>query len=107
MTAHHFHLDKLSRFSLHLEELCSDLRSCMPEALSPDVADEIAATAGEIMLLLADHGEDELVRAALDDARRLREVARTCQPLPVMLVEVGTVLFDDVSRIIRAEKRAA
>lgn len=32
------------------------------------------------MLLLADHGGDETVRGALNDARRLREVARTFHP---------------------------
>jgi hypothetical protein len=107
MTAHHFHLDKLSRFSAHLEELCSDLWSCGPDTSSPELTDEIAATAGEIMLLLADHGEDELVRAALDDARRLRGVARTWQPRRAMLMEAGAALSEDVSQIIRAEKRAA
>jgi len=107
MNAHHFQVDKLSRFSKHLEELFSDLRCCQQDAPPPELADEIAATAGEIMLLLADHGEDELVRGTLDDARRLREAARTLQPVRAQLVEAGTALTDDVARIIREEKRAA
>lgn len=107
MTAHHFQLDKLSRFSSRLEELFSDLWSCGTNGLSPELADEIAATAGEIMLLLADHGEDELVLGTLNDARRLREVARTSQPQRAVLVEAGAALTKDVSQIIRAEKRAA
>ena len=107
MTQHHFHLDKLSRFSIHLDELCSDLRGCQEEASLPELADEIAVTAGEIMLLLADHGEDELVRETLADARRLREAARTLQPPRAQLVETGAALTRDVARIIRAEKRAA
>lgn len=107
MNAHHFQVDKLSQFSLHLEELFSDLRSCQQDAPLPELADEIAATAGEIMLLLADHGEDELVCGTLDDARRLREVARTLQPVRAQLVEAGTALTDDVAQIIREEKRAA
>jgi len=106
MAQHHFHLDKLSRFSVHLDELCSDLRSCQ-EASPSELVDEIAATAGEIMLLLADHGEDELVRETLADARRLREAARTLQPPRAMLVEAGMALTQDVARIIREEKRAA
>ncbi|HEY0099230.1 MAG TPA: hypothetical protein VGB76_09770 [Pyrinomonadaceae bacterium] len=71
------------------------------------MADEIAATAGEIMLLLADHGEDELVCVTLKDARRLREVARTLQPRRAQVVEVGVALTNDVALIINAEKRAA
>lgn len=107
MTQHHFHLDKLSQFTTHLEELFSDLRGCSEDAPPPELADEIAATAGEIMLLLAAHSEDELVRETLDEARRLREAARTLQPRPAQLVEAGAALTKDVARIIREEKRAA
>lgn len=107
MNAHHFQVDKLSRFSIHLEELFSDLRSCQPDAPTAELADEIAVTAGEIMLLLADHGEDELVCVTLEDARRLREAARTLHPVREQLVEAGTALTDDVAQIIRVEKRAA
>jgi hypothetical protein len=56
MNAHHFRAHKPSQFSIHLEELFSDLRSCQQDAPPAELADEIAATAGEIMLLLADHG---------------------------------------------------
>jgi hypothetical protein len=107
MNAHHFQIDKLSQSSIHLEELFSELRCCQQDALPPELADEIASTAGEIMLLLADHGEDELVRGTLDDARRLREAARTLQPVRAQLVEAGTALTNDVAQIIREEKRAA
>lgn len=107
MNAHHFNLTKLSQFSIHLDELFTELWSCQKDELLPELADEIAATAGEIMLLLADHGEDELVRGTLADARRLREAARTLQPRRAQLVESGTALTKDVARIISAEKRAA
>jgi hypothetical protein len=73
----------------------------------PVLADEIVATAGEIMLVLADYGEDELVCGTLEDARRLREAARTPQPVRAQLVEAGTALADDIAQIIREEKRAA
>ncbi len=75
--------------------------------MSPEVGDEVAATAGEIMLLLADHGGDELVRGALEDAHRLREAARTLRPEPARLAEAGVALTQDVARIIREENRAA
>jgi hypothetical protein len=107
MNAHHFQVDKLSRFSIRLEELFSELRLGGQDAPSAELADEIASTAGEIMLLLADHGEDELVRGTLADARRLREAARTLRPEPAQLAEAGRALTQDVARIIREEKRAA
>lgn len=107
MNQHHYQLDKLSRFSARLEELCFLLQSNAQDEASPEVADEIAATAGEIMLLLADHGEDELVCGTLGDARRLREVARTLRPRREQVVEVGVALAKDVALIINAEKRAA
>ncbi|MCA1568192.1 MAG: hypothetical protein LC803_21620 [Acidobacteria bacterium] len=81
--------------------------NCREDAPPPELADEIAATAGEIMLLLAAHSEDELVRETLDEARRLREAARTLQPRRAQLVEAGVALTKDVARIIREEKRAA
>ena|SRR4028118_1497096 len=107
MTQHHFHLNKLSVLSIHLEELFSELWGHRQDVTSSELADEIAVTAGEIMLLLADHDEDELVRRTLDDARRLREAARTLRPVRAQLVEAGTALTDDVARIIRVEKSAA
>lgn len=107
MTQPHFRLEKLSLFSTRLEELCSELRSCPQDVISPELADEMAATAGEIMLLLADHGDDELVCGTLDDARRLRETARTLRPQPEQLSAAGAALSKDVARIIHQEKRAA
>lgn len=101
---HHFHLRELASLSARLGELLS---ACCSGELSHEVADEVAATAGEIMLLLADHGGDEMVRGALDDARLLREVARTLHPERERLAEAGAALTRDVARIVREEKRAA
>lgn len=101
---HHFQLRELARLSTRLDEL---LHVCGPGEMSPEAADEVAATAGEIMLLLADHCGDEMIRGALDDARRLREVARTLRPERTRVAEAGAALTHDVERIIREEKRAA
>lgn len=101
---HHFQLRELARLSARLDDLLS---VCGPGELSYEVADEVAATAGEIMLLLADHGGDEMVRGALDDARQLRALARTRCPERARLAEAGSALTQDVERIIREEKRAA
>ncbi len=101
---HHFQLRELARLSAKLDDLLS---ACSLGELPYEVADEVAATAGEIMLLLADHGGDVVVRGALDDARRLREVARTLRPERARLAEAGAALTRNVERIIREEKRAA
>jgi len=107
MRQHHFQLDKLSRLSTHLEELCALLRNNGQDEASPELTDEVAATAGEIMLLLADHGQDELVCGTLADARHLRDVARSQQQQRNQIEAVSVALMNDVARIIHAEKRAA
>ena len=107
MAHHHFYLNKLYQFPAHLEELLLDLRGTSEDILPLELVDEIAVTAGEIMLLLADHGEDALVQETLNDARQLREVARIPLQARVQLVEAGAVLTKDVARIIREEKRVA
>ena len=47
------HPEKLSRLSEHLEDLFFRLSYHGPAALAPELADEIAATAGEVMVELA------------------------------------------------------
>jgi hypothetical protein len=48
-----------------------------------------------------------MVCGTLDEARRLREAARTLQPVRAQLVEAGTALTHDIAQIIREEKGAA
>lgn len=104
----HPHHEKLSRFSAHLEELFSQVLDCGgPRLLTQELADEIAATAGEIMVELADHRGDELVRGAIEDARRLRGVLRTMCPEAACIAEAGRVLMCDLEVVIRKDKRAA
>jgi hypothetical protein len=105
---HHLRPEKLSRLSAHLEELFSKvLGRGGRESLSPELADEIAATAGEIMVELADHRGDELARQVVEDARRLREVVRTVCPEPARVAESGRSLISDLKLVIREDKRAA
>ena len=104
----HTHIEKLSRLSAHIEELFSKVAGCDSlEPLSQELADEIAATAGEIMIELADHRGDDLARGAIEDARRLREVVRTLCPEAVLVTEVGRLLTCDLELVIREDKRAA
>lgn len=102
------HTARLARLSAALEELLSGLSSRgRHEALSPELADEIAATAGEVMVELADHRGDELARGVIEDARRLREAARTLSPEAARVAEAGLALGRDLALVISEEKRAA
>jgi hypothetical protein len=103
----HFNLDRLHALSERLEELFARVSACGQQAPSPELADEIAATAGEVMLELAGLGADGLARAAAEDALRLREAARTLNPSPSRLIEGGATLAREVERIIRADRQAA
>ncbi|MCA1634123.1 MAG: hypothetical protein LC802_10515 [Acidobacteria bacterium] len=102
------HAEKLSRLSAHLEELFSRVLSRGGrESLSPELADEIAATAGEIMVELADQRADELARDVIEGARRLREVVRTIRPEPARVEGPWRALATGLELVIREDKRAA
>ena len=101
------HLTKLADFSAKLEELFVGVLICGGPALLPqELADEIAATAGEIMVELADY-RDDVARGAVNDARRLREVVRTIGPEAARAAEAGRALVCDLQLVIREDKRAA
>ncbi len=104
---YHLQPGKLSRLSAQLEGLFAKVAGCAPAALPQELADEIAVTAGEIMVELADHRGDDLARGVIDDARRLREVARSLRPEAARVAEAGRTLFSDLEAVIRGERRAA
>lgn len=105
---HPTHTAKLARLSDTLEELCSKVSTRgQGEPLPQELADEIAATAGEVMVELADQRGDVLARGVIEDARRLREVVRTLSPEPARVAEAGLVLGRDLALVIREDKRAA
>ena len=102
------HPDKLLRLSAHLEDLFPAVADCGGrEALTPELADEIAATAGEIMVELADQRGDALAKQVIEDARKLREVVRTLRPEPAHIAEPWRALTADLELVIREEKKAA
>ena len=106
--AYHLHPEKLSRLSNRLEELFAQASECGGRGpLPPDLTDEIAATAGEVMVELAEHRGDELVRQVIEDARRLREAARTVSPELASVAAPGRALVSDMELVIREDKRAA
>lgn len=102
------HAEKLSRLSAQLEELFSKISvGGGSQYLPPELADEIAATAGEVMVELAALRGDEVARGAIADARRLREVVRTICPEATRAAEVGRLLVSDLQLVIIEDKRAA
>jgi hypothetical protein len=103
----HVNLGRLHELSERLEELFARVSACGQQAPPPELADEIASTAGEVMLELAGLGADALARAAAEDAVRLRETARTLNPSPARLIEGGATLTREVEQIIRADRQAA
>ena len=105
--SYHLHPEKLSRLTAHLEELFSSVMACGRAPLPPELGDEIAATAGEVMVELADHRGDELVGHVIEDARRLREVVRTICPEPARVAESGRTLVSDLELVIREDRYAA
>lgn len=106
--AYRLHPEKLSRLSTHLEDLFSKVLDRGTRAsLSPELADEIAATAGEVMVELANHRGDGLAGQVIEDARKLREVVRTICPEPANVAESGRALVSDLELVIREDKRAA
>lgn len=76
-------------------------------SMPPELADEIATTAGEIMVELACYRGEELVRGVIEDARRLREVVRTIRPEAVLVEQAGRALAKDLTLVIRNERHAA
>jgi hypothetical protein len=106
--AHQLHPAKLLRLSAHLEELFSRVSAWnVGEPLPPELADEIAVTAGEVMIELADRRGDELARGVVADAHRLREVVRAVGQRAGTVAEVGRTLVCDLEVVIREQKRAA
>jgi hypothetical protein len=106
--SNHLHVEKLARLSAHLEELSSQvLARGGRESLPPELADEIAATAGEIMVELAGQRGDELAGHVIEDARRLREVVRAICSEPARVAEPWRALVSDLELVIREDKRAA
>ena len=106
MSYHHH--QKLSRLSSRLDELFSRAADCgEADSILQDLADEIAATAGEVMVELSDQRDDELVRKVIGDARRLREVVRTLRPETPLVSEAGQAPASGQYLITRGGRRAA
>jgi hypothetical protein len=105
--SHHLNSAKLLRLSTHLEQLFANVSGRGTDFLQLELADEIATTAGEVMVELADHRSDELVKGVIEEARRLREVVRSLRPESDRVAEAGRVLVSDLEFVIREDRHAA
>jgi hypothetical protein len=104
----HYYADRISRLSEALDELLSKVSARGgSDSLPQELADEIAATAGEVMVELADQRGSDQVRGVLEAARRLRDVVRTVSPPANTVAEAGRVLGRDLELFIRDDKLAA
>jgi hypothetical protein len=110
-TSHQLQVNRmLERFSEQLDQLLSKAHQYKFQ-LPPELLDDIAATTGEIVLVLMNFQEnvqtDALLREALSHANRLRQHLRSRQ----IRDEEITVAFDglkqEVERLVHVSRRAA
>lgn len=106
--SHQLHQERLSRLRDHLGDLFSHVANCGGQTfLTPELGDEIAATAGEIMVELSDHRSDKLVHNVVEGARHLREVVHTIRPEVARAYKVMHALISDLELILRQDSSTA
>lgn len=101
----------LEQSSAQLDELLRQLKLHEPQSMPVELLDEMAATTGELMLVLLDyqsaHKSAELVREVISHAQVLRRSLRSHQVPTAELSAVVSSFNEDVSIIIRDSKLAA
>ena len=110
-TSHQLQVNRLlERFSERLDELLYKARSHRLQ-LPPELLDEIAATTGEIMLVLMNFQEntqtDALLHEALTHAGNLRTHLRSRQFRDEEIAEAFSGLKQEVEQLVRQSRRAA
>lgn len=98
----------LERLRVRFDELLDSARS-HPRCLPPELTDEIALTAGELMLVLTNHQghEEAAVREVLSHAKTLRQRLRADGPDQAQLTEDCDSFSREVARLAADSKRAA
>lgn len=110
-TSHQLQVNRLlGSFSERLDELLYKARRHELQ-LPPELLDEIAATTGEIMLVLMNFQEniqtDALLREALTHAGNLRQHLRTRQLRDEEIAEAFSGLKQEVEQLVYRSRRAA
>ena len=110
-TSHQLHTNRLlERFSERLDDLLVKARDHELQ-LPPELLDEIAATTGEIMLVLMNFQEniqtDALLHEALTHAKNLRRHLRSRQFRDEEIAEAFGSLKQEVEQLVRQSRRAA
>lgn len=110
-TSRQMHTNRLlERFSERLDELLFRARD-HERLIPPDLLDEIAATTGEIMLVLVNFQEnihtDGLLHEALTHAENLRLHLRSREFQGEEITEAFGSLKQEVEQLVRQSRRAA
>jgi DNA-binding transcriptional regulator GbsR (MarR family) len=111
-TAHQQRLtNQLQSSSDKLEELLAHVRDFGPGAFPAELSDEIATTAGELMVVLMEyqsaHRSEELIQEVITHARNLRALLRSDKFRPELLSQAIYTFTREVDQIIRESKLAA
>jgi hypothetical protein len=100
----------LERISARFAELVAEAKTS-PQPLSAETLDDIAATAGELMLALVSlkgsHPSELIIRQAISDAQRVRAAARGQSHGIGSLDATADELSREVEVILRSGTRAA
>jgi hypothetical protein len=110
-TSHQLQVNRLlERFSERLDDLLLKARLQQMQ-LPPELLDEIAATTGEIMLVLMNFQEniqtDALLHEALTHASNLRQHLRSRRFRDEEIAEAFSSLKHEVEQLVRQSRRAA
>lgn len=101
----------LEHFSAQLEELLRQVKKDDQQLLPLELLDEIAATTGELMLVLLDyrsaHKSEALVREVISHAEQLRRSLRSAGARPAEVTADLLSFNRDVGLLIRDSKLAA
>jgi predicted DNA-binding protein (UPF0251 family) len=101
----------LEHSSQRLDQLLSDVRRFEPQLVPVELLDEIAATIGELTLVLMDHHtghhSKEVATRLIAHAQRLRKDLRSRELSKEQIAVAIGALGEEVNRMIRQDKRAA
>ena len=102
---------RLIEYSLRLEELTLQAGRAGPQALTPELLDEVAVTADELLLTLDEHrracGPDDLIESVIAEARALTRGVRSRSLPREQVAEAASGVARGLGLVIREDKRAA
>lgn len=102
---------KLVEHSSRFEDLTLEVRRLGPQLLTPELLDELAVTADELLLTFGEHrrvwGSDELIDGVIADTRGLMRGVRSLTLPPGEVADAAAAVARGLGRVIEEDKRAA